>query len=157
MGSGQSAVHRLLTLPNGHSPVWGRFFTQEREIARGWRALPWAAMRSRTRPTLLGAGWAGAAALTLVAPGNLVMRLAFGKLGDPALVWQVLLAALGLLLALTTTCYGTRTAPRPHERRADGTIRPALWAKVVTWVAAGVPVLGFRFRTCCGGWAYRLV
>ncbi|MFG1965691.1 hypothetical protein [Nonomuraea sp. NPDC049028] len=100
-------------------------------------------MRSRTRPALLGAGWAGAAALTLVAPGNLVMRLAFGKLGDPALVWQILLAALGLLLALTTTRYGMRTAPRTRERRADGTIRPALWAKVVTWVAAGVPVLGF--------------
>ena len=100
-------------------------------------------MRSRTRPVLLAAGWAGAAALVLVAPGNLVMRLAFGKLDDPALVRQSLLAALGLLLALTTIGYAIRTTPRPRERRADGMVRPALWAKVVTWVAAGVPVLGF--------------
>ncbi|WP_433428181.1 hypothetical protein [Nonomuraea sp. CA-141351] len=100
-------------------------------------------MRSRVRPALVVAGSAGAAVLVLVAPGNLVMRLAFGKLGDPALAWQLLLTAMGLLLALATVRYGARTAARPPERRADGTVRPARWAGVVTWVAAGVPVLGF--------------
>ncbi|MFI6736554.1 hypothetical protein ACIBI9_26810 [Nonomuraea sp. NPDC050451] len=71
------------------------------------------------------------------------MRLAFGKLDDPTLVWQILLAALGLLLALTTIRYGTRTASQAHKRQADGTVRPALWARMITWMAAGVPVLGF--------------
>ncbi|WP_052423732.1 hypothetical protein [Nonomuraea candida] len=100
-------------------------------------------MRSRTRPALLAAGWAASAALVLVAPGNLVMRLAFGKLGDPALAWQLPLAALGLLLALATHRHGVRTAARAPGRRADGTARPALWARSAAWGAAGVPVLGF--------------
>ncbi|MFB9629962.1 hypothetical protein [Nonomuraea helvata] len=100
-------------------------------------------MRSRARLVLLAAGWTGAAALALVAPGNLVMRLAFGKLDDPALVRQVLMCALGLLLALAALRYGERGRPRMPERRADGTVRPALWVRAVTWVAAGVPVLGF--------------
>ncbi|MFI7638840.1 hypothetical protein [Nonomuraea sp. NPDC049400] len=100
-------------------------------------------MRSRARPVLLVAGWTGAAALVLVAPGNLVMRLVFGKLHDPALVRQVLLSVLGLLLALVTVRYGERSRPRRLERRGDGTVRPAPWARAVTWAAAGVPVLGF--------------
>ncbi|WP_327085422.1 hypothetical protein OIE66_24055 [Nonomuraea sp. NBC_01738] len=92
-------------------------------------------MSSRARRALLTAGWAGAAILTLVAPGNLVMRLAFGKLDDPALGRQVLFTALGLALAMVTFAYGRRTGDP-----GDG---PARWAVVVTWVAAGVPVLGF--------------
>ncbi|MEU5868873.1 hypothetical protein ABZ815_47440 [Nonomuraea sp. NPDC047529] len=100
-------------------------------------------MRSTTRPALLAAGWAAAAALALVAPGNLVMRLAFGKLDDPLLVRQALFAALGVLVALATVRFGTRTAARPHERRSDGTVRPALWARAAAWAAAGLPVLGF--------------
>ncbi|MFI9596380.1 hypothetical protein [Nonomuraea sp. NPDC052265] len=100
-------------------------------------------MRSPTRPALLAAGWAAAAALVLVAPGNLVMRLAFGMFDDPGLGRQSLLAALGVLLALATVRLGTRTAVRPQERRADGTVRPALWARTATWTAAGLPVLGF--------------
>ncbi|MEU9835157.1 hypothetical protein AB0D67_26790 [Streptosporangium sp. NPDC048047] len=100
-------------------------------------------MRSHARPALLAAGWAVSAALVLVAPGNLVMRLAFGKLDDPALVSQSLLAVLGVLLALAVIRFGTRTASPSHGRRADGTVRPASWARAVTWTAAGLPVLGF--------------
>ncbi|TLF59006.1 hypothetical protein FE391_35390 [Nonomuraea sp. KC401] len=96
-------------------------------------------MRPHLRPALLTAGFAGAAALALVAPGNLVMRLAFGKLDDPALGRQLLLTVLGLLLALATVRYGTR----PREPRPDGTVRPSPWARAATWGAAGVPVLGF--------------
>ncbi|MBE1603951.1 hypothetical protein [Actinopolymorpha pittospori] len=100
-------------------------------------------MESRVRPVLLAAGWAGAAALILVAPGNLVMRLVFGKFDDPSLVRQVLLAALGLMVALATGYYGLRTSNRPPDARPDGTLRPAPWVKAVTWAAAAVPLLGF--------------
>ncbi|MFF4196756.1 hypothetical protein [Nonomuraea sp. NPDC001831] len=100
-------------------------------------------MRSLTRPALLAAGWTAAAALVLVAPGNLVMRLVFGRLDDPALARQALLAAAGVLLALAAVRFGTRTAARPPGRRADGTVRPARWARAATWTAAVVPVLGF--------------
>ncbi|MEO3790877.1 hypothetical protein ABGB14_11720 [Nonomuraea sp. B10E15] len=96
-------------------------------------------MRPHARPALLTAGFAGAAALALVAPGNLVMRLAFGKLDDPALGRQLLLTALGVLLALATVRHGSR----PLSREPDGTVRPARWARAATWAAAGVPVLGF--------------
>ncbi|MBF8185525.1 hypothetical protein ITP53_07200, partial [Nonomuraea sp. K274] len=100
-------------------------------------------MKSRTRLALLAGGWAGAAVLVLVAPGNLVMRLSFGKLDDPALGRQLLSTALGLLLGLATLRYGLRTATGVPRQRPDGTVHPALWARVVTWVAAGAPVMGF--------------
>lgn len=100
-------------------------------------------MRSPARLALLVLGWAGAAWLTLVVPGNLVMRLVFGQTGDPALPGQVLAVALGLLLGLATLRYGARTAPRPPRRRADGTVRPEPWTRAATWAAAAVPVLGY--------------
>ncbi|MFC4012125.1 hypothetical protein ACFOY2_33160 [Nonomuraea purpurea] len=100
-------------------------------------------MRSHARPALLIAGWVGAAALALVAPGNLVMRLVFGKLEDPQLLRQTLLTTLGLLLALAVIRYGERGRPRRPQPWDDTAVRPALWARAVTWVAAGVPVVGF--------------
>ncbi|MEO3888726.1 hypothetical protein [Nonomuraea sp. B5E05] len=100
-------------------------------------------MRTSWRYALLTIAWTAAAALVLIAPGNLVMRLAFGKYDDPALVRQALLAGAGLLLAVVTVRFSTRTAPRPPELRPDGTVGPPTWARVVTWAAAAVPVLGF--------------
>ncbi|TDD15048.1 hypothetical protein [Nonomuraea diastatica] len=99
-------------------------------------------MRPYARPALLTAGFAGATALALVAPENIVMRLVFGKLDDPALVRQLLLTALGVLLALATVRYGTRPRARALSRER-GAVRPGRWARAATWAAAGVPVLGF--------------
>ncbi|WP_228010326.1 hypothetical protein [Nonomuraea phyllanthi] len=97
-----------------------------------------AAVPALLRLLLIAAGWAAGAWLALVAPGNLVMRLSFGMLDDPALAAQIALTIGGVALVVAVERWRHRTAPRRPE---SGT--PAAWARAVTIAAAAVPLFGF--------------
>ncbi|MEV0581869.1 hypothetical protein [Nonomuraea sp. NPDC050310] len=97
-------------------------------------------MRASARRLILAAGWVGAAGLAVVAPGNVVMRLVFGKTDDPALGWQLVLGGVGLVLGGVLAGWSAR---RQAGRGAQPDVRPSRWIRVVTWGAAAVPVAGF--------------
>lgn len=103
------------------------------------------------RRLVLAAGWSVSSALLLVVPGNLLMRLVFGRTGEPAFAQDVFVAIGGVLAGLATEAYRRQSGTCCRDcgrsltaaRRADGWTAPSRWATLAAYVAAALPVLGY--------------
>ncbi|HEY3506046.1 MAG TPA: hypothetical protein VGN37_25075 [Actinocatenispora sp.] len=109
-----------------------------------------AVLVSRLRLGVLALGFGAAALCTVVLPGNVVMRLAFGMVGG-TFGRDALLMATGLLLGAATELVRRRTGAgcdrcgriRSLPTRPDGTVVPPRWLRVATYAAAAVPLAAF--------------